>query len=180
MANGVDTAGAVFQDRQNGIQAPGAVTTVTVAGPQYLLAANGGGNDLLVYRGVGNGLFGPASVQAFSAGMDPVGITVADLNGDGVPDVVVANEGSNDVSVFLGPLAGGSYTLTPGPRLQAGAGPVSATLTSVNGALYLAVADSESNDVELLPSRGGGFFSDQPSDIVTIPVGTDPSLGRRR
>ena len=34
-------------------------------------------------------------------------VTVADINGDARPDLVVANAGSNDVSILLGDGAGG-------------------------------------------------------------------------
>jgi hypothetical protein len=41
-------------------------------------------------------------------GTQPRGVVVGDLNGDGIPDLVVANAGSNSISVFLG-LKGGGY-----------------------------------------------------------------------
>jgi hypothetical protein len=35
-------------------------------------------------------------------------VTVRDLNGDGLPDLVIANEGSNDVTVLLGKTESGA------------------------------------------------------------------------
>ena len=51
---------------------------------------------MLVYPGLGDGQFGPATkgVQGSSWAPTRVGITVADLTGDGLPDLVVANKGS--------------------------------------------------------------------------------------
>jgi hypothetical protein len=105
---------------------------------------------------------------------DPVGITISDLNGDGIPDLVVANEGSNDVSILLGQGRGSDWTLTPGPRLVAGAGPVSTTVADLagNGIPDLLVTNSQSNNVYLLPGVGHGFFDDQHPQIFN--TGSDP------
>ena len=44
---------------------------------------------------------------------------MADLNGDGRPDLVVADKGSNDVSILLNQAtADGGFTFMPGPRLN--------------------------------------------------------------
>jgi FG-GAP repeat len=38
----------------------------------------------------------------FAAGINPQSVVVGDFNGDGVPDLAVANFGSSSVSVLLG------------------------------------------------------------------------------
>jgi hypothetical protein len=162
------------QDRSNGIQAPGAVAVVNIGdGMQALIVANSGANSVLVYLGSG-GQFDPSSLQTYFAGTDPVGLTVQDLNGDGVPDVIVANKGSNDVSVLLGQGIGANFTLTYGPRLKVGSGPVATAVDTIGGQQYLAVTNSGSNTVWLLPGRGNGFFSDQPQDVIKLATGVDP------
>src|SRR6516225_1503420 len=40
--------------------------------------------------------------RSFSVGIDPTAVVIADVNGDGKPDIITANFGSNDVSVLLG------------------------------------------------------------------------------
>src|SRR5262249_5774914 len=138
--------------------------------------ANGGGNNVLVSLGVGHGQFGPA--KSFFAGPNPAGITIEDLNGDGLPDLVVANKGSNDVTLLLGSrtLANSAtgWTLTPGPRLRAGMGPVSTTVHDVTGDAIpdILVSDSQSNNVALLPGVGNGFFNDRGA--VFFPTGLSP------
>jgi hypothetical protein len=122
----------VLQDRSKGILAPGAVQLADLNGDgiKDLVVANSGGNDVLVYPGLGNGQFGPP--QAFATGTDPVGLTVADLNGDGIPDLAVADQGSNDVTILLGQGKGSDWTFKSGPRLDShGLGPVSTTVQFV-------------------------------------------------
>ncbi len=174
-------AGQSFsQDRADGLLAPGAVSVADLNGDGLpdLIVANSGSNDVLVYLGTGNGQFSP--VQTFFAGTNPAGVTAGDLNGDGVPDLIVANEGSNDVSVLLGQGQGSSWTLTAGPRLQAGGvGPVATTVADVTGPRGvpdgipdLVVTNSQSNRVALLPGVGGGFFDDRSPQ--TFATGIDP------
>jgi FG-GAP-like repeat/FG-GAP repeat len=145
----------------SGVLAPGAVTVADLNGDGIpdLIVANSGGNNVLVYPGLGNGQFGPAlnGGKGFFTGTDPVGITVANLNGR--PDLVIADRGSNDVTILLNeatsgivqaaariPIsndvaipsneatAGGGFTFVPGPRLnlktatQQGLGPVATAL----------------------------------------------------
>ena len=59
-----------------------------------LVVADSGGNNVLIYPGLGNGQFGPAINDGYGyfVGTNPVGITVADLTG-GLPDLVVADAG---------------------------------------------------------------------------------------
>src|SRR5439155_21904978 len=150
-----------------------------------LVVANSGATSVLVYLGTGNGQFG--SAQTFFAGTNPAGITVADLNGDELPDLAVANEGSNDVTLLFGqapsplplsPEGGGvggeGWTLTPGPRLRAGTGPVSTTVHDVTGDAIpdILVSNSQSNSVSLLPGVGNGFFNDR--DAVQFATGLSP------
>jgi hypothetical protein len=168
------------QGRADGILAPGAVQTANVGnGVQALVAANSGANNVLVYLGRG-GQFDPNTVQTFPAGTDPVGIAITDVNGDGIPDVLAANQGSNDVTVLLGQGTGMQWTLTSGPRLNAnGVGPVSTTVADVtgpngrpDGIPDLLIANSQSNDVAVLPGVGLGFFDDGHARLFD--TGVDP------
>jgi hypothetical protein len=161
------------------VLAPGAVllTDLTGDGIPDLIVANSGGNNVLVYPGLGNGQFGPPvnGTEGFPVGTDPTGLTVADLNGQ--PDLVVADTGSNDVSVLLGQGSGSTWTMIAGPRIQTDAGPIAVAVDDLLGGTQtdLAVANSGANNVQVFPGVGGGFFNDQTQAITTIPVGQDPS-----
>jgi hypothetical protein len=165
----------------DGLQDPGAVRILDLGTDaqghdhQALIVANSGGNDILVYQGM-DGQFDRASEQVYPVGTNPVGLTVADINSDGTPDVIVANEGSNDVSLLVGRFDGTTYTLDAGPRLPAGRGPVSTAFIpgdAATGTLpSLAIANSLDNDVFVLPGRGQGFFDSQNPHMIA--TGTDP------
>ena len=96
----------------------------------------------------------------FPTGTNPVAVIVANLNGR--PDLIVANKGSNDVSILLNATTGQQLHVRARSPAQRGPGPV--------GLLYgdflrrhhpdLAVSDSGSNNLMMLPSLGNGFFDD--------------------
>ena len=157
--------------------APGAVVLDDLDddGIKDLIVANSGSNNVLVYPGLSNGQFGPAvnGGHGFFTGTNPVGITVADVDGDPEhrPDLVVANKGSNDVSILFNQSQGDNITFTPGPRLKAGSGPVSTVVRDVtgDGIPDVLVSNSQSNNVMLLPGVGGGFFKDQNPIVIPLP-----------
>jgi subtilisin-like proprotein convertase family protein len=89
-------------------------------------------------RGPGDGLIGPGAMA------------IADLNGDGIPDLIYANTDSNNVLVYLG-RPGGSFA-DPPLSFFVGTNPVSLAVGDLNGDGLpdLAVADQGSNDVSVL------------------------------
>jgi hypothetical protein len=160
----------------NGLLAPGAVQLADLNGDGLpdLVVANSGSNDVLVYLGEPGGQFDVAHRLSFFTGTNPASVTIADVNGDGIPDLVVADTGSNDVTILLGQGRGPNWTLTPGPRLHVGQGPVATVVTRVPGDPFpdLLVTDSQSNDVYWLRGLGNGFFDDLHPTIFD--VGSNP------
>jgi FG-GAP-like repeat/FlgD Ig-like domain len=65
----------------------------------FLYTTAPGGNQLVVFKSVGDGLFLPGTFHPTAAA--PLGIGLGDLNRDALPDVVVANQSSDNVSVLL-------------------------------------------------------------------------------
>src|SRR6202022_2686894 len=83
------------------------------------VVVSSGSNAVVVYRttGVVNGVpsFAPAP-QTYFVGTAPASVTVADVNGDKIPDLLIANQDSNDVSVLFGSYdAAGSWVGVAGP-----------------------------------------------------------------
>jgi hypothetical protein len=175
----------VIGNQATGVLAPGAVLLRDMNGDNIpdLIVANSGGNNVLVYPGLGNGQFGPPinGTAGFPVGTDPTGLAVADLPDPSSPDhkpvraLLVADTGSNDVSVLLSQGSGSSWTMIPGPRVQTDPGPVAVAVGNLMGSTQtdLAVANSGANDVQIFAGVGGGFFDNKPS--TTVPVGQAPS-----
>ena len=162
----------VVGDRTSGLLVPGAPVLADLNGDGIpdLIVANTGGNNVLVYPGLPGGGFGPALNDGigFFTGTNPVAVIVANLNGR--PDLIVANKGSNDVSILLNVPQGNSFTFVPGPRLNVGQGPVALLYGDVygNGTDDLVVSDSGSNNLMVLPSIGNGFFNDADPTVIAL------------
>ena len=105
----------------------------------------------------------------YTVGNSPVSVDVGNFNGDSDPDLVVANELSNDVSVLLGG-AGDSFT---GPTTFAvGNAPQGIAVDDFNGDSDpdLAVVNEFSHDVSVLLGGSGGTFGASSN----FAVGTRP------
>ncbi|MFZ1011000.1 MAG: FG-GAP-like repeat-containing protein [Candidatus Sulfotelmatobacter sp.] len=130
---------------------------------------NDGNSDLVVTNstdpagtvsvlfGQGNGSF--AAQVAYVAGSTPVSVAVGDFNGDGVTDLVVANNNSNAnvVSVLLGNSNGTFQAKTSVP---VGNTPVSVAVADFDNDLKLdiVVADQQGNTVSVVLGNGDGSF----------------------
>lgn len=73
--------------------------------------------------------------QSFTTGQNSIDVTATDLNGDGRPDLVVANNGGGNVSVLLNTTAPGASTVSfTAQRLFAtGINPHASTAVDLNG-----------------------------------------------
>jgi hypothetical protein len=113
----------------------------------------------------------PASpIQTFPLGEGAAGavwIEVGDVNGDGLPDVVTANESTNNLSVLLNDGKGGFLPAIVSP--STGSQPKSVALGDFNGdgKLDAVTANFGSGTMSVFFGNGDGTF--QPA--VTFPIG---------
>src|SRR6516164_2031094 len=100
-------------------------------------------------------LFAPG--VTLPTGVKPLAVAVADVNGDGLADLVTANQGSNTVSVLLGNDNG---TFAAAQNFAVGTHPAAVAVADVNnnGRPDLIVANSGSNTVSILLGNGNGTF----------------------
>jgi Big-like domain-containing protein/VCBS repeat protein/FG-GAP repeat protein len=116
-----------------------------------------GEGSVAVFLGNGDGTFQPAATYD-SGGGNTESVAVADVNGDGKPDLLVANEGSNTVGVLLG---NGDGTFQTVVTYGSGEGlPLSIAVADVNGDHKpdLVVANDASETVGVLLGNGDGTF----------------------
>ena len=157
-------------------------TTYSVGSPRAIAVGNfNGGNipdlaiadyssgTVTILIGEPNGSFSPALDSPITVGSDPDAIVAGDFNGDGIPDLAVANFGSGTVSVLLGngSNGNGNGTFTPatGSPITVGSGPVSlaAVYLAGSGNLDLIVANENSPFLTVLKGNGDGTFTQPPT-----------------
>jgi hypothetical protein len=113
-----------------------------------------------------DGLFGPQAT--YTAGKGPASVVLADVNGDGIPDLIVTNHVDDTVGVMLG---NGDGTFGPMTSYDVGDGPEGVAVADLgNGHKDIIVANLLESDVSVLLGNGDGTFQSQK----TYAVGNGP------
>jgi large repetitive protein len=137
--DGTFDSGVVYSAGGSGANAV-TIADVNGDGKPDLLVANcnnveyycDGNGSVGVLLGKGNGTFHPA-VNYSSGGVYARSLAVGDVNGDGKPDLVVANTDSGTVGVLLGRGNGTFKAVTTYELAGAPSGPLAVTISDVNG-----------------------------------------------
>ena len=130
------------------------IATVNQCGSDPACASGGSVSILL---GKPDGTFQTAVDYPTGSGGLPRFGMVGDFNGDGIPDIAVANLGANTISILLGK---GDGTFQPHVDYAVGSGPLSIAAGDFNGdgKVDLAVANSGSNSISILLGNRDGTF----------------------
>jgi hypothetical protein len=146
--------------------------------PDVAVADQGTG-AISVLLGNGRGGFTYAAGSPIAVGAAPMAVVTADFNGDGNPDLAVANYASGNVSVLLGNATGG-FTLAAGSPYASGESTLAVAVGDFNGAsrASLAAVNELDNTVTVLLNgtappitvvSGGSFTSPvSPGSIIAI------------
>jgi hypothetical protein len=137
--------------------------------PDLLTSGSLGGGDwsvgVIARLGTGGGSFAPPRLQLTSVGPEAVP-AVADLNRDGIPDVVVPAYTPGDMDILLGNNDG-----TFGVRIAytTGALPIAVAAADVNGDGHtdVLVLNHDSKTVNVFPGDGSGHLG-APTDLATV------------
>ena len=130
-----------------------------------LVSTDTADDQVSIALGAGDGSF--VSPTSFATGVGPTRLVVADLNGDGKPDIATTNA-DGTVSILLGDGAG---SFVAQPAVTVGASPQGIAVGDFNrdGKLDLAVANSGGSTVSVLLGSGTGAFS-----TTDVTVGAAP------
>jgi type II secretory pathway component GspD/PulD (secretin) len=125
---------------------------------QCLAVANETANTLTILVGNGDGTFVQASGSPIPTGKHPVSVVPAVLSAEGQSDLIVANQESNTISVYMG---NGDGTFTHTVDYPTGNGPTGLTVADFNndGKLDLAVTNQTDNTVWVYLGNGDGTFN---------------------
>ena len=123
---------------------------------------------------------------SFAVGNNPVALASSDFNNDNLPDLAVANQGDNSISILLNQDNGNFTPATNSPfvlqKTETGPSAIAAstlgnTFTSANGvtvqAADLVVANATTNNVAVLLGNGDGTFREANGSPYA--AGTNPS-----
>ncbi len=147
----------------------------------YTLAAQVASSGNLTASPTGTVNFTDSSNAGYSLGSAPLGAGVSaqtfpittsnfatttprrsaagDFNGDGIPDIIVASQSDNDVTVLLGH-ANGTFTAAPGSPYATGLDTVAVASGDFNndGKLDIVAVNHDSQTVSILLGNGNGTF----------------------
>jgi len=134
-------------------------------------------SSVSVFRNTGSdGIVNYTEKVDLATGYSPQSVSLGDLDGDGKIDLVVANEGSNSISVFHNTSSVGTINYADKIDITTGSKPSSFSIGDLDGdgKADLAVANNFSNTVSVLRNTGSvGTIS--YADKVDITAGSAPS-----
>ena len=162
-----------------------AVADLDGDGKPDLVVANYSSNTVSVYHNTsttGSLVAGSFAAKVdFNTGSAPRGVTIGDVDGDGKPDIVVANYSSNTVSVFRNTATSGiiaSSSFATKVDFTTSANPISVSINDIDGdgKPDLVVANSNASSISILrnTSAAGSITTASFSSRVDFTTASSP------
>jgi hypothetical protein len=169
---GTSTAPTTYSTGSGSNPVSVAVVDINSDGKPDIIVANYGTNNVGVLLNSGNGTFTPQTTYSTGTGSNPIGVAVVDVNSDGKADIIVANQGTNNVGVLLNS-GTGTFTVQTTYSTGTDSSPYSVTAVDVNSDSKpdIIIANQGTNNVGVLLNSGTGTFTAQS----TYSTGTDSS-----
>jgi hypothetical protein len=140
-----------------------------------------GNNNIYIFGGNGDGTF-PTGGATILTGMGAQSAAAADLNGDGVDDIVTYNDGDNDLTMALSK-SGGGFTsarlaydttdMSPGGQVYFGSTPVLADYDG-DGLIDILIAEGSSDFGGVYRFRNTGTAAAPAFPVIPVRVDTAP------
>lgn len=129
-------------------------------------------SSIEVFKNNGSGGFSESSPTELG-NLTAAGIAVADLDGDGVPDLAISDNSTSDGKVLIYLNNSGNFPASPSQQITVGKNPGRLRTGHFNNDRFLdlAVLNRDDNNVSILFGDGNGDFRD---DNTTVAVGQNP------
>jgi hypothetical protein len=108
------------------------------------------------------------SSQAISVGIDPVALTVADVNADSSPDVVVASQSSNSATVLLNTSDGSGFCTAGAPNASTSCPLVPQEFGTGNSPVSVAAGNFHLGRTQPFPDLAVAHVPDKSGNVVTV------------